>query len=917
MTKIEHSIKPPQERGTMKNHVCTTRGPGMSLKVTALTAVATLLPMMALTATAQELPGEDESVMELATAVKGQNYMIVTANPEASAAGAEILKNNGTAVDAMIAAQTVLGLVEPQSSGIGGGAFVVYYDALEEKLTTFDAREKAPAAATEDRFEGLGFIEAWQSGLSVGVPGIPRLMEEMYQRYGLTDIDELVSNAQRLALEGFELTERTSSQVAGLLTRNESCTDRTIFRDPAAFDYFVDSDGTASGCSAKPAGTLITNPDYAQTLSTLAEGGADAFYTGPIAADIAQAVQNDLAIAGDMTVEDLGNYEVIERAPVCIDYRGHAVCGMGPPSSGALAVGQILGIIESFGVGESQVEGTDLASTLDFDLSEPLNADTVHLFAQAGRLAFADRGRFVGDSDFVTVPVEGMLDKDYLLSRAMMITDMDQGAAEAGIPPGVSDPSTPDPSAKNSGTSHISIVDSFGNALSMTTTIESSFGNGVLVRGFLLNNELTDFSFNPGTAEEPTANRVQPNKRPRSSMSPTIVFDKDGNVELVTGSPGGSRIIGYTAQSIMNHIDFELDPQESINVPHYMNRNGRTDIELPLPGITLDYDAEALATALEEQYGHSGPLQPEVGVIAQTSGLSIIEVGPDNTLIGGADKRRDGTAIGGEPDTQPTDMPPSQPGNVRAIAYNNAGVELFWERSTDDRGAVTGYEVALNGDVLGVFDALSFYDPSLEQGVPYTFSVAAIDNAGQRSSVATVTSDDGTNSAPEGLRADVYSSTAAELFWQREATAPALRYEIRQDGNVVETTDGVSYFTDNLSPGIDYSFEVIAIDQQGQRSSPASIMLRTNGSSVSLAAPAELRSTVYSSTAAELFWDRADMPGLLYEVRRDGEVIGMTNGISFFDTTLMGDTAYVYEVIALDGEQRSEASTTSLMTNGS
>ena len=792
----------------------------------ALSTLAALLPLANLTATAQELTRDDAQGTELATAVNGQDYMIVTANPKASAAGADILANGGTAVDAMIAAQTVLGLVEPQSSGLGGGAFVVYYDALDGQLTTFDAREKAPAAATEDRFEGLGFVDAWQSGLSVGVPGVPRLMEEMYSRYGLTEVSELVSYAQALARDGFELTERTSSQVDRLLTFNESCTDRRIFRDPAAFSYFVDSDGSADGCAAKPAGTLLTNIDYADTLAALAQDGADAFYTGPIATDIAQAVQNDPAIAGDMSVEDLENYEVIERAPVCIDYRGYAVCGMGPPSSGALAVGQILGIMENFGVGASQVEGTDLAQGLGFDLSDPLNADTVHLFAQAGRLAFADRGRYVGDSDFVTVPVEGMLNKEYLLSRAMTITGMDRGTAEAGIPPGVFDPSTPDLTAKDSGTSHISIVDSYGNALSMTTTIESSFGNGVLVRGFLLNNELTDFSFNPGTAEEPAANRVQPNKRPRSSMSPSIVLDENGNVELVTGSPGGSRIIGYTAQSIMNHIDFGLDPQQSINTPHYMNRNGRTDIEAPLPGITLDYDADALASVLVEQYGHSGPERPEVGVIAQTSGLSVIEVGPGNVLVGGADKRRDGTAIGGMPDTPSGDSPPSEPGNIRAALYTNAGGELFWERSTDDQGAVPGYEVSLNGQVLGVFDALSYYDPSLLADVPYTFSVVAIDSAGQRSSVASTTLN--TVATPDGLTGDVYSTTAAELFWAREDASLDLNYEIRQNGDVVATTDGVSYFTASLDPGTDYTFEVIAIDQQGLRSEAATIMLRTN-----------------------------------------------------------------------------------------
>ena len=313
---------------------------------------------------------------------------------------------------------------------------------------------------------------------------------------------------------------------------------------------------------------------------------------------------------------------------------------MGPPSSGALAVGQILGIMENFDV------GSDTDSPVG-DLSDPLAVSTVHLFTQAGRLAFADRNLYVGDTDFVTVPVEGMLDEDYLASRAELIGFNDIGPAEPGVPPGDFDPSAPDSTTTDSGTSHISIVDKYGNALSMTTTIESSFGNGVLVRGFLLNNELTDFSFEP-VAEDglPVANRVQPEKRPRSSMSPTIVFDADGDVDLVTGSPGGSRIIGYTAQSVMNHIDFGLDPQASINVPHYMNRNGRTDIEEPIPGITLDYDAEELARVLVEERGHSGPDNPEVGIIEQTSGLSVIEVRDDGTLVGGGDKRRDGTVAG-------------------------------------------------------------------------------------------------------------------------------------------------------------------------------------------------------------------------------------------------------------------------------
>ena len=588
----------------------------------------------------------------LPEAVTTNKEMVVTANPLATAAGEKVLRRGGTAVDAMIAVQAVLGLVEPQSSGIGGGAFVVYYDARKRKTITIDAREKAPASATEDLFTGRGFFAAWQSGLSVGVPGVPKMMEHMHNKYGRLPIRSLYRPAIKLARNGFALTGRTSDQVARLLTFNPSCEERLFFRDPAAFAYFANPD-----CTAKPAGTVVTNPEYASTLKTLARKGAKGFYKGEIASDIVAAVQNDLNEGGDMALSDLENYDIVEREPVCIEYRSYHVCGMGPPSSGALAVGQILGILENF----------------DISGGSPLDVETVHLFTQAGRLAFADRGRYVGDPDFVTVPTQGMLDKDYLATRAALISDTDIGTAEPGIPPGDFDPLGPDHTAKNSGTSHVSIVDRYGSALSMTTTIESSFGNGVMVRGLLLNNELTDFAFNP-VAEDgsPVANRVQGNKRPRSSMSPTIVFDKRGRVFLVTGSPGGSRIIGYTAQSIVNVIDFGLDPQEAINVPHYMNRNGRTDLEEPIPSITLDYDAEALANALKEK-GHSNPDVPiedrSVGIISQTSGLSIIQVKRERkrhygfgyshrffpyfsryhyrtSFIGGADKRRDGT-VGG------------------------------------------------------------------------------------------------------------------------------------------------------------------------------------------------------------------------------------------------------------------------------
>jgi gamma-glutamyltranspeptidase/glutathione hydrolase len=571
----------------------------------------------------------------LPEAVETRREMIVTANPLATAAGASILNRGGTAVDAMIAAQTVLGLVEPQSSGIGGGAFVVYYDADTGDLTTFDAREKAPMTAEPDRFldengNSRGFFANWQSGLSVGVPSIPLLMETLHDRYGRLQYQTLFNPAKALAQGGFAITGRTSDQVNTLLGFNDGdCVNRLFFRDPTAFEYFTN--GATTDCAAKPEGTIVKNKDYADLMKILAKQGADGFYSGPVAKAIATAVQTDLNIPGDMTIEDLAKYTVVERTPVCIVYRGYDVCGMGPPSSGGLAVGQILGILENFDLG-----------------SEPLDPDTVHHVAQAGGLAFADRNLYVGDSDFVDVPIAGMLDKTYLYSRFMLINPMMDGTSyDPGVPDGAP-ASAADPSLTDNGTSHISIVDRYGNALSMTTTIESSFGNGVMVPGygFLLNNQLTDFAFFPETSDGMlVANRVQPEKRPRSSMSPTIVFDAFDDVFLVTGSPGGSRIIGYTSQSIINVIDFGLDPQEAINVPHYLNRNGSTDIEEPIPGTTLDYDADALAGILTNEYGYiNGNGTSRVNIRALTSGLSIIQVG--DGLVGGADQRRDGT-VGG------------------------------------------------------------------------------------------------------------------------------------------------------------------------------------------------------------------------------------------------------------------------------
>lgn len=573
--------------------------------------------------------------------ITATQYMVVTAHPLATQAGVDILEQGGTAADAMIAVQAVLGLVEPQSSGLGGGAFVVYYDAETRQTTTFDAREKAPAAATQERFlrdgQPMDFVAAWQSGLSVGVPGVPRLLETLHRRYGRLPWAELFDPARTLAEDGFGVTARSNSIVSGLLDRNIACAEgeRLFFRDEAAFAYLVEG----QTCTAKPAGTRMNNLAYAETLKLLAEEGADAFYRGALAQAMVAAVRNDPHIPGDLSLADLEAYQVVERAPLCFPYQGYRVCGMGPPSSGGIAVAQILGLME---------RRPDLLG------SSPLDVATVHLFTQANRLAFADRNAYVGDSDFVSVPWVGLLDDAYLAHRAARITLMDMGFAQAGVPPGFGENQATEPLAPGGGTSHVSIADRYGNVLSMTSSIESAFGNGIMVQGFFLNNQLTDFSFTfADAAGRPLANRVEPGKRPRSSMAPTLVFDGEGRPVLVTGSPGGARIIGYTAQSLLNILRFGLDPQQAIEVPHFMNLNGRTELEAPLPGITLDYDAQALAAALIAR-GHSDPQAPQqerrVGIVEQTSGLAIIRiaVAPNGrtVLIGGADGRRDGT-VGG------------------------------------------------------------------------------------------------------------------------------------------------------------------------------------------------------------------------------------------------------------------------------
>ncbi|MEM5521907.1 gamma-glutamyltransferase [Sulfitobacter sp. AS59] len=537
--------------------------------------------------------------------VLAENWMVAAANPHAVQAGADVLATGGTAADALVAVQTVLGLVEPQSSGLGGGAFLVWYDAASGEITTLDGRETAPLAATPQLFQDetgapLKFFDAVVGGRSVGTPGTPALLEAVHARWGTQNWADLLAPATDLAEKGFTVSPRLAGLVASDAERLASSATTAA--------YFL------PGGQPITAGMTLKNPDYANTLAILADQGADAFYTGDIAADIVATVQGAAGNPGVLSAVDLSIYQVRERDAVCAAYRAHDVCGMGPPSSGALAVGQILGLLE----------GYDLSAG-------PQDPNVLRLIGDASRLAFADRGRYVADSDYVPVPVQGMLDPSYLAERAKLLAGDD---ALPQVAPG--SPTfdhalnwADDMAIELPSTSHISIVDGMGNVASMTTTIENGFGSRLMVRGFLLNNELTDFSFRSHVDGVPIANRVEPGKRPRSSMAPTIVM-KDGKPVLAVGSPGGSRIIGYVAGAIIAHIDWGLDVQQAANLPHAVNRFGTYDLE---EGTDMAVSVDAL-----ENLGY------KTATRALTSGLHMIAIG--DGLSGGADPRREGIALG-------------------------------------------------------------------------------------------------------------------------------------------------------------------------------------------------------------------------------------------------------------------------------
>lgn len=540
----------------------------------------------------------------------GTTYMVAAANPLAVEAGEAVLREGGTAADALVAVQLALNLVEPQSSGIGGGAFLVYWDAEAKRLTTLDGREKAPAAATLDYWMGedgkpVGWWDAVIGGRSVGVPGTLRLLETAHDKWGVLPWAPLVRPVAQMAEEGFEISPRLEASIAG-------ATKRSLGDFPATRAYFLQEDGTA-----KPAGTTLRNPDFARTLRVVAAKKSAALHDGPLAREIVEAVRTEKN-AGILTLEDLSGYQVIERAPVCAPYRGYDVCGMGPPSSGALTVGQILMLLGHF----------DMAA---YAPGSGREAEGRHLFAEASKRAYADRGLYMADSDFVRMPTRGLLDPAYMTLRAQGIDRAAAGGtANAGNPPWQEAAlRAPDTDPERPGTSHIVIRDRYGNAASMTTTIETGFGSRVMVGGFLLNNELTDFSRAPEKDGAPVANRVEGGKRPRSSMAPTIVM-KEGEPVLLIGSPGGSRIIGYVAQSIVAVLDWNMPLAEALALPHVANRNGeKTDVE---------EGAETLAAGLEA-LGHVVDLRN------LNSGLHAIRIDGD-TLTGAADPRREGIAMG-------------------------------------------------------------------------------------------------------------------------------------------------------------------------------------------------------------------------------------------------------------------------------
>ncbi|TDP41303.1 gamma-glutamyltransferase 1 [Nocardia ignorata] len=571
--------------------------------------------------------------------VRTSTYAVSTANPIATEAACRVLRAGGTATDALVTAQAVLGLVEPQASGIGGGAFLVHYDAKSRTVEAYDGRETAPAAATENYLRWVSDTDRTEpapntraSGRSIGVPGVVRMLELAHREHGMTAWKELFDPAIDLADSGFEISPRLAGQIA------ESAKD--LATDEGARAYFLEPDG-----SPKRTGTVLTNPAYSKTLSALATDGAEALYSGPIAQDIVEAAGSTAGgrTPSLLTTTDLANYEPKKRTALCTGYRKYELCGMPAPSSGGSTVAATMGILANF----------DLAALGPQDVNRnggKPDARAVHLISEAERLAYADRNKYVADPDFIPLPGNSALSlvhPQYLKERSTLINpDRSMGTAQPGnlgpVPLGNG------PQPPEHGTSHISVVDKYGNAAAMTTTVESAFGSFHFVDGFLLNNQLTDFAADPLDPDgTPVANRLQPGKRPRSSMSPTLVFDRDdqgnrGELALVTGSPGGSVIIQFVVKTLVGALDWGLDPQQAVSgVSFGAGNSPSTGIggEHPAIDATANGDNDPLVRKLREM-GH------QVTVAPQSSGLSALQRDGKDGWIGGADPRREGAVLG-------------------------------------------------------------------------------------------------------------------------------------------------------------------------------------------------------------------------------------------------------------------------------
>lgn len=553
-------------------------------------------------------------------------HMAAAANPLATEAGRTILRAGGTAIDAAVAMQAVLTLVEPQASGIGGGAFIMYWDG--KKVQAYDGRETAPAGADEKLFlrpDGtpMSFSEGQIGGRSVGTPGVLRALELAHREHGQLPWAKLFEPAIALAEQGFPISSRLYTQIAA---------DKFMSTSPELAAYFLGADG-----KAKPVGTILRNPALAATLRSIARGGPDALYVGPIANEMVKQV-NASPNRGSLSLTDLGAYRAKERTPVCSEYKQWKICGMPPPSSGGIAIAQILGTLEALETtGSTRALNTQAPSRANTLAGVEPTVDAVHVISEADRLAYADRNLYVADSDFVPVNVTGLIDRSYLATRARLIGEKSMRKAEAGLPPGTSAFLTPDRSPMRVSTSQIAAVDDGGGAISMTTTVESYFGSHLMVQGFILNNQLTDFSFLPNENGRPVANRVQAGKRPRSSMAPTLVFNRaSGELIGVLGSPGGSQIIEYVSKTLVGLLDWNMDVQTAINMPNFGSRNGPTELEAGLV-------SSSLIQGLKDK-GH------EVTQIEMTSGTQAImrKRRSDGRLVwaGAADPRREGVALG-------------------------------------------------------------------------------------------------------------------------------------------------------------------------------------------------------------------------------------------------------------------------------